>query len=93
MTRLPLTITNDMVHALAVKEGVCVRPVLRRVTAHDLAVRRMSHGDIDGARWAVRQGRSVDELTEILAREAHGDEDDHGRARDRVADGDGATQG
>lgn len=38
-------------------------------TAHDLAVRRMSHGDIDGARWAVRQGRSVDELTEILARD------------------------
>ena len=32
MSRLPLTITNDMVHALAVKEGVCVRPVLRRVT-------------------------------------------------------------
>ncbi len=28
-------------------------------TAHDLAVRRMSHGDVDGARWAVRQGRSV----------------------------------
>lgn len=38
-------------------------------TAHDLAVRRMSQGDIDGARWAVRQGRSVDELTEILARD------------------------
>ena len=32
MTRVPLTITEDMVHALAVKEGVCVRPVLRRVT-------------------------------------------------------------
>ncbi len=38
-------------------------------TAHDLAVRRMSHGDVDGARWAVRQGRSVDELTEILVRD------------------------
>jgi hypothetical protein len=32
MTRVPLTISTDMVHALAVKEGVCVRPVLRRVT-------------------------------------------------------------
>jgi len=38
-------------------------------SAHDLAVRRMSHGDIDGARWAVRQGRAVDELTEILVRD------------------------
>lgn len=38
-------------------------------TAHDLAVRRMSHGDVDGARWAVRQGRAVDELTETLARD------------------------
>ena len=38
-------------------------------TAHDLAVRRMSHGDVDGARWAVRQGRTVDELTEILIRD------------------------
>jgi hypothetical protein len=32
VTRLPATITDDMVHALAIKEGVCVRPVLRRVT-------------------------------------------------------------
>ncbi len=32
MSRLPLAITNDMVRALAVKESVCVRPVLRRVT-------------------------------------------------------------
>ena len=38
-------------------------------TAHDLAVRRMSHGDVDGARWAVRQGRAVDELTETLVRD------------------------
>ena len=31
-TRVPLSITTEMVHALAVNESVCVRPVLRRVT-------------------------------------------------------------
>ncbi len=38
-------------------------------TAHELADRQLSRGDIAGARWAVRQGRKVDELTEILARD------------------------
>ncbi len=38
-------------------------------TAHELAERHLSRGDIAGARWAVRQGRMVDELTEILARD------------------------
>lgn len=38
-------------------------------TAHELAERHLSRGDITGARWAVRQGRMVDELTEILARD------------------------
>lgn len=38
-------------------------------TAHELAERHLSRGDITQARWAVRQGRMVDELTEILARD------------------------
>ena len=38
-------------------------------TAHELTERNLSRGDIAGARWAVRQGRKVDELTEILARD------------------------